>query len=605
MTATTSRRVLAAILLAGAATLPFWVGSGYGIFIATQFGVYLIVAMGLNVLAGYGGQTSLGHGAFVGLGAYTTALLMLNLHWPFWGAAAMGVVMSAVFGGLMTLPALRVSTWYLALITLGFGRLFEQLAVEMTWLTNGFNGLANIERPKLSDKVFSDAQLYWLVAAAALLCGLLVRNLVHSRLGRGLMAIRDNPEAATSSGVSVARLKLFAFMFSAALAGLGGALFAVQKTVITPDDFTVDFSIFFLIVVVLGGSGRIWGPFIGLCVFFLVPEFLTGLQSWRMIIYGVILLALMVFAPNGLMGAIEAGSRRLWARMASTRRSGADGGEGKPGDAAKAYDRSGFERTAGTPLVVAGVHKSFGGIVVLDGISLQVEAGSSHAIVGPNGSGKTTLLNLVSGFYPADSGAIVCGDDKLLALAPYQVARRGVGRTFQTPKLLNGASVLENVLLGTYGSERASIPEILLALPRARREAARLRERAMRSLAFAGMAGDAMHLAGEIPHGKQRLVEIARALVGKPRLLLLDEPAAGLSLSELDGLEHLITAIQELGATVVIVEHHLDLVTRACRTVTVLDQGRILAEGTPNGVFSNPEVLAAYMGRRPVEKGLN
>ena len=605
MTASTSRRVLAAILLAGAATLPLWVGSGYALFIATQFGVYLIVAMGLNVLAGYGGQISLGHGAFVGLGAYTTALLMLNLLWPFWGAAAMGVVVSAVFGGLMALPALRVSTWYLALITLAFGRLLEKLAVEMRWLTNGFNGLANIDRPKLSGEAFSDAQLYWLVAAAALLSGLLVRNLVRSRLGRGLMAIRDNPEAATSSGVSVARLKLFAFMFSAALAGLGGALFAVQKTVITPDDFTVDFSIFFLIVVVLGGSGRIWGPFIGLCVFFLVPEFLTGLQSWRMIIYGVILLALMVFAPNGLMGAIEAGSRRLWAWMALTRGSAADGGEGKAGDAAKAYDRSGFERTAGTPLVVAGVSKSFGGLLVLDGISLQVEAGSSHAIVGPNGSGKTTLLNLVSGFYRADSGAIVCGDDKLLALAPYQVARRGVGRTFQTPKLLNGASVLENVLLGTYGSERASIAEILLALPRARREAARLRERAMRSLAFAGMAGDAMHLAGEIPHGKQRLVEIARALVGKPRLLLLDEPAAGLSLSELDGLEHLITAIQELGATVVIVEHHLDLVTRACRTVTVLDQGRILAEGTPNGVFSNPEVLAAYMGRRPVEKGLN
>ena len=587
---------VALVLTLLAASLPFWIRGEYALYVATQFGVYVIVVMGLNVLAGFGGQISLGHGAFVGLGAYTAALTMVNLHWSFWTAAGAAVMVSSIVGGLMALPALRVSTWYLALITLTFGQLFERMTVELSWLTNGFSGLANIQRPQLFGHALSDVQLYWLVAAIALAIALIVKNLVGSRLGRGLLAIRDNPEAAVSSGISVVGLKLFAFVFSAALAGLGGALFAVQKTVITPDDFTVDFSIFFLLVMVLGGSSRLWGPFTGMVAFFIVPELLTGLQSWRMIIYGGVLLVLMTFAPNGLAGAIEAGFRRFASRPRWPRRAG--GAQGHP-----ARELGTLDRIGGVPIVIKNIRKAFGGLAALDNVSLNIPAGESHAIVGPNGSGKTTLLNLISGFYKSDGGSMKSGADDLLALAPHQVARLGVGRTFQTPKLLNSVSAVENVMLGAFGIERSSIPELLLQLPRARAEAEKIRSAALRALEFVGIGNDALQLAGEIPHGKQRLVEIARALVGAPKLLLLDEPAAGLSLGELAALERLIVAIYGLGTTVVIVEHHLDLVSRACRTVTVLNQGKLLAEGTPDEVFSNPKVLAAYMGRRPVEKG--
>ena len=347
--------------------------------------------------------------------------------------------------------------------------------------------------------------------------------------------MRDNPVAATAAGVSLVRIKMLAFVVSAAMAGLAGALFAVQKTVVTPDDFTADFSIFFLLVVVLGGAGRLWGPVIGAIVFFLVPELLAALQSWRMLIYGIALLLLMLYAPHGLVGAIEVGLE------ASAQRGSA---LPVPPEPLAAASREPVEPVAGATLSVQGVEKRFGGVAALAGVSLDVAAGATHAIVGPNGSGKTTLLNMISGFYPVDAGTILVDGRSVIGLAPHRIAAPR-----RRPHLPDAAHAAATERARQRAARRLSRPSARARCRRrcacrsARREQAASLGDALRYLDFVGLADRAREPAGELPHGQQRLAEIARALVGRPRLLLLDEPAAGLSLAELDRLGELIAAI--------------------------------------------------------------
>ena len=313
-----SSRARPALLFALAVVLylaPFAVGTEYRLFIATQMAAYVLVAVGLNLLNGYGGQVSLGHGALVAIGAYAVAIAMVDHHWSFWPAALLAMLAASAVGAVMALPAFRLSTWYFALITLGFAEVVGGLLTEWRELTHGFAGVVGVPKPVLFGHELSSLDLYWLALTLNILALAGMANLLASRFGRALVGVRDNPVAATASGVSLVRIKMLAFVVSAAMAGLAGALFAVQKTVVTPDDFTADFSIFFLLMVVLGGAGRLWGPVVGAVVFFLVPELLAALQSWRMLIYGTALLFLMLYAPHGLVGAIEAGWQLLRKRL--------------------------------------------------------------------------------------------------------------------------------------------------------------------------------------------------------------------------------------------------------------------------------------------------
>ncbi len=589
-------RLLVLAVCVVVAVFPLATKSDYRLFVATQIGIYLLVVTGLNVLTGYAGQPSLGHGALLAIGAYTAAIAMVDYRWSFWPSALLSMGLTAGAGALMGLPAFRVSTWYFALITLGFAEVVSGMLIEWRGLTHSFNGIVGIPKPSIGSRAMGSAELFWLVAVLNAACFAVVANLVHSRFGRALMAVRDNDAAATASGVSLIRAKLFAFVLSAAITGLAGALYAVQKSVITPDDFTAEFSIFFLVVVVLGGAGSLWGPILGTLVFFYVPELLDSLRTWRLLIYGVVLLMLMWFAPHGLSGAIRALVSRLRGHLSGRPRRAAL-------VAAAVQARPPAPDGGGMGVVARKVAKRFGGVAALDGVDLDVAAGSVHAIVGPNGSGKTTLLNMISGFYRPDAGSIELGGVEVVGRSPARIARLYVGRTFQTPKLLPELSAIENVMLGAYTAERATGAEVALRLPRARREQRELESRARRYLDFVGLGDRDSAEAGDLSHGQQRLAEIARAMIGTPRLLLLDEPAAGLSLAELDRLGALIGSIRALGVTVVIVEHRLELVASIATRVTVLDRGAILAGGTPAEVFSNTAVVRAYMGARKVGAG--
>jgi ABC-type branched-subunit amino acid transport system ATPase component/ABC-type branched-subunit amino acid transport system permease subunit len=581
------RRWLApAVCICFLLAFPLAARSGFLVFVGTQVGVFFLVALGLNFLAGYGGQTSVGHGALVSIGAYETAIGMVDHGLSFWSVLCLSVVVTAAAGVVMALPAFRLTAWYFAIVTLGFASVTTSLIIELRSITHGYGGIAGIPAPSLLGYVFTPRDLFWCVAAVSLLAFAVTRNLIDSRFGRGLMAIRDCPIAAEGSGISIVRMKLFAFIWSAVLAGLAGAFFAVLKSVVTPEDFTPEFSIYFLLVIYLGGIGSVHGPLIGTVGFFFIPEFLDAFSSWRLLIYGSGLLLLTLFAPEGLYG----GFARLGRRLMPVR-------EPVWAPASASPDRP---RIEGAALFVEHVTKRYGGLLALNDVSLTLAPGTIHAIVGPNGSGKTTLLNVITGFYPVDGGSIRIDSLNVLDETPAAIARKGVRRTFQTPKLVPNLTVTQNVMLGATLSERASLPSVALQLPSARREARRLEAEALVYLHFVGLDRRAHVKVGELAHGQQRLVEIARALVGRPALLLLDEPAAGLSPVELDSLRDLIRAISDLGTTIIIVEHRLELLASLCSGVTVLDRGTMLASGPPEAVFGNAVVVAAYMGVRAV-----
>lgn len=571
-----------AALIGLLAAFPMVSSDPYLLYLATVVGIYVLVAMGFNVLFGYAGQVSLGHGALVAVGAYATAILTVNEGWSFWASMPIAVVAASLVGGVMALPALRLSSWHLALITLAFAMVVNSVLVEWRSLTGGFAGILGIPRPELDGLPITDVQFYWLVLAIACLGYFLVRNVVRSRIGRALVGVRDAAEATSSAGASPVWIKVFAFGLSAALAGLAGALLAGLNGIVTPGDFSLDFSIFFLLVVLVGGAGRLGGPLVGAFAFFVLPEILESLAEWRLLIYGVLLLVMLVFAPRGIAGA--------WARLVR----GAPPATPRPVDEAAAPAEREQEVVG---LDVLGAAKSFGGVQALRGVDLSAAPGSIHAVVGPNGSGKTTLLNVVSGHLRQDGGQILLGTADISRWSATRVARAGIGRTFQTPRLLPDLSAIDNVLLGAYARERARGLELLLGLPRARRESSASRREARHYLQFVGLNGDAENPVSELPHGQQRLIEVARALMAHPRVLLMDEPAAGLSLTELDALGQLLREIKSRGITVVMVEHHIELVTDVADHVTVLDEGAALVSAEPTVALQDERVLEAYLGK--------
>ena len=565
----------------------------YYLLLMTFAALYVVAGMGLNLLTGYASIVSIAHGALVCVGAYATAIPMVRYGWGFWPAALLSTGVGLGFSALLALPALRLSSWYYVLITIAFTTAVTAMLNDLRDFTGGYGGMVGVGKPTLAGVRLGDMGLLVLVALTGAALAWVMHNVARSRLGWALESIREGDVRARALGVSTARLRLFAFSFAGAVAGLAGAFYASVKGVVTPEDFSFDFSIFFLFVVVLGGPGRVAGPLLGVAAFYVLPELLGSLKEYRMIAYGAGLLAFSVFLPEGLAGAIAAvderrRERRLHAAagaMPATR-------EAAPAPMAGAA-------VTGIALSVEAVERRFGGVRALDGASLTVRPGTLHAIVGPNGSGKTTLLNVVSGFYGLSGGRIRLDGRDTAGLGPTAIARLAVMRTFQTPKLLGERTVLENVRFGAYARERASGLALALRLPAARAEGRQLDAEAMDWLRLVGLAHRAHERAALLPHGQQRLVEIARALMGRPRLLLLDEPAAGLSLNELDELGRLTVAIRAMGVTVVMVEHHIELVDSIADTVTVLHQGQVLAEGSAAQVFGDPAVMKAYTGTHP------
>lgn len=555
--------------------------------------ILALVVGGLNLSLGYAGELALGQAAMYAAGAYTAGILSVHGHTGLIVQLLAGGIVALIVGLVTGVPGLRFGSWSLAMTSFFLVLLIPDLLSIFKEHTGGHNGLTGLESPTLLGSEIDDTQFYVVIVVVTILWFVVLRNLVVSRHGIAFRTLKQSPVLASSVGISVYRMKLSGYALGAIPAGLAGVLFANLDLYISPEAFSFTFATAVLAASILGGSASVYGALIGAFVMQIGPNQSTEFQEYALVFYGALLIVCGVLFRGGLAGLAS----RLVARLdaAAGVRAAAPSSTAGEGDDGAAPE---LPQVAGAGLVVEGVAKRFGGNQALDGAGLTAPPGRVTALIGPNGSGKTTLLNMVCGYYKADAGRIALGDDDITGIAPHRAARAGIARTFQTPAIPEGITVAEAVSSGRYTSARSSMLSAILRLPGFRRVRAADRDETDRLLAAIGLADRRDAEAASLPLGNRRLLEMARALIGRPSVLLLDEVASGLDEDEVQRLARLIRAIADAGTAVVLVEHNFQLVLSLADSIVVLAQGKVLAEGPPEEIERDPRVMREYLGIR-------
>ncbi len=567
--------------------------SAFGLQVGTYAGIFAIGAIGLSLLLGNSAQISLGQAGFFALGAYAVAWLTTNGGWSFIPAAAVGVVAATVVGLGVGLIALRFAGHYLAMATLAFGLIVYGVFSQLDAF-GGVNGITDIPPIDIFGHALSNARAYWFAWLVAGLCAWATWNLLRSRTGRAFAALSGDPLAAEVAGVPVKRYKLLAFAYAGALAGLSGTLYAGYLGLVIPSAMSVQLSIDFLLMAVLGGSGNISGALIGAALVAGLDVAGHTWENWRLVAYGVLVVCVVIFFPGGLAGIYVRRGRS--ARKAERDVAEASAGAGAHAETPRAHSVSACAPQGESPLRVEHVQKRFGGLVAVHDVSFALEAGRLTSLIGPNGAGKTTLFNAISGVSAPSTGEILIGERSVTGWPAHRVVELGVGRSFQNARLFADLTVLENVVLGAFRLERSAFVADLLALRAARRDEHEALERARATLRDLGLERRAGVYARDLTFGERRRVELARAMVSDPWLLLLDEPAAGLNAAERATLRRDVLALRARGVTMLLIEHDMRLVMSISDRVLVLNFGEMIADGTPETVRNDPAVIAAYLG---------
>lgn len=615
------RRLIVPLIVIAFLFVPLVTTNGYYIHsVAAKICIYVILVAGLDLIVGYCGDVSVGHAGLFAVGAYTAAILMWKLQMPFGVAALCGVALGAVFGLLLGVPALRLSGPYLAVTTIAFGLIIQTFVNEAVGLTKGSEGIREIPRLEFLGISFEGNNFYYFVYPFAVLSLLAVHRIVRSYWGRAFEALKENSLAAECCGVSRYRFKLSAFVLSAMLAALAGALFAHIDKYVGPTTFSLQNSILFLIALIFGGVRSVFGNVVGTFIVVVLPDVFNAFSDYQLMAFGALLLLTLYFLPGGIAGLARSIFSRLFGRkktatpttdaLTSRPASGHDPQRERDADAvsavAAAHVASSKAATNnGALLETKNLTIRFGGLTAVKELDLRIAPGEVHALIGPNGSGKSTTVNMLTGVYRPSGGQILFKGQPLARLAPNRISQLGVARTFQNVALFGDMTVLENVLVGLHHTFRSGVVgllHIIFATPRAKREEREARVRAQSLLDFVGIGHLADERARNLPYGKQRLLEIARALAQNPSLILLDEPAAGLTSSEIAEVDELIDRLRERGLAVLLIEHHMDLVMAVSNEITVLDFGQKIAEGAPAEIQTNERVISAYLGTESLTK---
>lgn len=617
------------------AAIPVFVANPFALGLLTLLAIYGILLIGLDVTVGYLGQVNLGQAAFLGIGAYTAGLLVVNGGYGLLPALGCAFLLCLVIGALLALPALRLEGPQFALATLSFGALAVVVLNEWEDLTLGAQGLS-VSRPPLFGHALDAAWFYWLCIGLLALVWLGMRNLLSSQWGRAFEALRDSPIATDAMGIGTYRHKVIAFAFGSALGGLAGGLYAFNFQYLQPQSFTYELMVILLLGVVLGGRKSLWGAVVGAAFIVLLPNLLSSQSMFRLFSVVGLLIALVglfrgikdktafkfqTLAPIFAMGLLVVGSftvqhtedwrKAIFALMLFSVVVGLP--EGLMGYAGKLLTQLFKLPPAPLPapsnlddvlpmqpvdakvlLELRELKRHFGGVKAVDGVNMQVRAGTVHGLIGPNGSGKSTAVNVISGLYAPTSGQLLLDGAELPYGSLYRVAGAGVARTFQNLQLFGELSALDNVMVALRDTYRLPWPLVLLGL--AQKEEARAQADALALLQLMGLQNQAQTKAKDLTYGAQRFLEIARALARKPSLLILDEPAAGLAQPDANQLVEIIRRIHSRGIAIILIEHHMDVVTALCNTVTVLDGGHVIAEGPADDVKRDPKVVEAYLG---------